>query len=141
MKTNFISENKIKRDWYIFDVKGKRLGLVSTRIAQLLIGKGKSEYSPNVVFSDHVVVVNASDISINDRKIFAKKYFHHTGYPGGIKEINFFDLRSKSPSEIIKMAVKGMLPKTKLGDKMFSYLHVFDGSDHSYTSVDLKKID
>ena len=141
MKTNFLSENKIKRDWYLFDVKGKRLGLVSTRIAQLLIGKGKSEYSPNVVFSDHVVVVNASDISINDRKIFAKKYFHHTGYPGGIKEINFFDLRSKSPSEIIKMAVKGMLPKTKLGDKMFSYLHVFDGSDHSYTSVDLKKID
>lgn len=130
MKT--ISEKDIKREWYLVDVKDQVLGRVSTKIAQLLMGKGKSYFVRNLDCGDYVVVVNAKDVKVTGKKETLKKYYGHSGYPGGFKAEALQDLRKRRPTEIIKHAVSGMLPQNRLKSKMLKRLLIFADQNHSY---------
>ena len=116
------------------DAKGKTLGRFATQIAKILSGKNKPEYTPNADMGDFVVVVNAKDIHVTGKKVEQKRYYRHSGYPGGIKSKLLGEVLDDSASEVIKSAVKGMLPKSKLGRKMFSKLKVYDDSVHPHVA-------
>ena len=124
----------IKRDWYLVDASDKILGRLSTKIASMLKGKHKPEYEPHMDVGDYIVVINAEKIRVTGNKATDKKYYHHTGYPGGIKETTFNKLLEKKPERILELAVKGMLPKGPLGRKMLRKLKVYAGTEHSHTA-------
>lgn len=123
---------KSKRVWHLVDVKGQILGRVSTRIARLLIGKDKPEFVPYLDLGDYVVVVNAGKIRVTGKKETDKIYYRHSGYPGGLKSETLGELRKRRPEEIIRRAIKGMLPKNKLQKERLKRLHVFAGAEHSF---------
>jgi large subunit ribosomal protein L13 len=124
----------MERRWYLIDAEGKILGRIATRIATLLMGKGKPEYRPNVDCGDFVVVINAEKVKVTGNKMEDKIYRKHTGYIGGLKEIKLKNLLLKKPERVIEFAVKGMLPKNRLAEKIFQKLKVYSGSDHPYAS-------
>lgn len=130
MKT--ISEKNIKREWYLVDVKDQILGRVSTKIAELLMGKSKPYFVRNLDCGDYVVVINAKEVKTTGKKETLKKYFRYSGYPGGFKAEALGDLRKRNPSEIVRHAVSGMLPQNRLRDKMLKRLLVFPSAEHSY---------
>jgi len=132
MNTQSFKKSDIEESWILVDAKGKTLGRLAAQIAQILSGKNKPEYTPNADMGDFVVVVNAKDIHITGQKKDQKKYYRHSGYPGGIKSKLLGEILEDSASEVIKSAVKGMLPKSKLGRKMFSKLKVYDESEHPH---------
>lgn len=132
MKTLTITPGDISRKWYIVDAKGKTLGRIATEIARRLRGKHKPEYTPNMDLGDYVVVINAAEVAVTGNKAEDKIYYHHSGYPGGMKSINFEKLRAKNPTYIIEKAVKGMLPKGPLGRQMYRKLKVYAGSEHKH---------
>ena len=122
----------IKRVWHHIDVKDKTLGRVSSEIAQLLMGKGKAYFVRNLDCGDYVVITNAKSVKATGNKEIQKKYYRHSGYPGGFKVETLKDLRIRKPESIITHAVKGMLPANKLQDKMLTRLFVFAGEEHTY---------
>ena len=122
----------ITRTWHLIDVKGKTLGRVSSEIAQLLMGKSKAYFVRNLDCGDYVVVVNAKDVKTTGTKEEQKKYYRHSGYPGGFKVESLKELRVRKPEEIITHAVKGMLPDNRLKDRMLTRLFVFAGEEHKY---------
>jgi large subunit ribosomal protein L13 len=122
----------IKRSWHLIDVKGKILGRIASEITTLLMGKSKPYFVNNLDCGDYVVVINATDIKVTGKKETQKKYSRHSGYPGGYKEESLMELRKRSPEDIIKFAVSGMLPQNKLKDRMLTRLFVFKGSEHAY---------
>ncbi len=122
----------IKRSWRLFDVKGKMLGRVASEIATVLMGKSKPYFVSSLDCGDYVVVVNAAEVKVSGNKELQKKYSRHSGYPGGYKEEALVDLRSRSPIDIIRFAVLGMLPQNKLQDRMKTRLFIFKGAEHSY---------
>ena len=122
----------IKRSWHLIDVKDKTLGRVSTEIALLLMGKSKSYFVRNLDCGDYVVVINAKNIKTTGNKEVQKKYYRHSGYPGGFKVESLKELRERKPENIITHAVKGMLPDNRLRDKMLTRLYVFAGEEHKY---------
>lgn len=122
----------IKRDWYRIDVKGKVLGRVSTEIAKLLLGKQKPYFVPHLDCGDYVVVTNAKNVVVTGRKEQKKKYYRHSGYPGGFRVETLAKLRGRKPEEIVIHAIKGMLPQNKLRDKLLKRLFVFEGEEHPY---------
>jgi large subunit ribosomal protein L13 len=124
----------VNRDWYTVDANGKTLGRLATELARRLSGKHKPEITPHVDTGDYIVVVNAEKIGVTGNKSKGKIYYSHTGYPGGIKDINFEDLIEKAPERVIQSAVKGMLPKGPLGREMFRKLKVYAGSEHPHAS-------
>ena len=132
MNTQSFKKSDIEESWILVDAKGKTLGRLAAQIAQILSGKNKPEYTPNADMGDFVVVVNAKDIHVTGQKKDQKKYYRHSGYPGGIKSKLLGEILEDSASEVIKSAVKGMLPKSKLGRKMFSKLKVYDESEHPH---------
>ena len=134
MKTFTATPSTIKRDWYIVDATGKTLGRLATEIARRLRGKHKAEYTPHMDTGDYIVVINAKDIHVSGNKRQDKLYRHHTGYPGGLKTINFEKLNAKKPELIIEKAVKGMLPKGPLGRDMFRKLKVYAGAQHQHAA-------
>ncbi|MEQ8661923.1 MAG: 50S ribosomal protein L13 [Gammaproteobacteria bacterium] len=134
MKTYTATPSTIKRDWYVVDASDKVLGRLASEIALRLRGKHKAEYTPHMDTGDYIVVVNASRIRVTGNKTEDKMYYRHSGYPGGIKEINFAKLRDKSPETIIERAVKGMLPKGPLGRQMFRKLKIYAGAEHKHTA-------
>lgn len=123
---------KIERRWQLVDVKDQILGRVSTKIARHLIGKDKVEYVPHQDVGDHVVVINAKEVGVTGKKEKQKTYYRHSGYPGGLRSETLGELRKRRPEEIIRRAVKGMLPKNKLQKSMLTRLHVFAGKEHSF---------
>jgi len=123
---------KVKREWHLIDAKDKILGRVSTKIAKLLIGKDKVEYVPYLDVWDHVVVTNAAEVGVTGKKEKQKIYYRHSGYPGGLRSETLGDLRERRPEEIIRRAVKGMLPKNKLQKLMLKRLHIFAGAEHPF---------
>ena len=131
----------VKRDWYEIDATGKVLGRLATEIASRLRGKHKPEYTPHVDTGDYIVVVNAEKIDVTGNKRTDKMYYHHTGYPGGIKSISFDKLLEKAPERIIETAVKGMLPKGPLGRDMFRKLKVYAGPEHQHTAQQPQKLE
>tara|TARA_B100000405_G_scaffold257317_1_gene191987 strand:- start:124 stop:561 length:438 start_codon:yes stop_codon:yes gene_type:complete len=134
MNTQSFKKSDIQETWILLDAKGQTLGRFATQIAKILSGKNKPEYTPNADMGDFVVVVNAKDIHVTGKKEEQKKYYRHSGYPGGIKSKLLGEVLDDSASEVIKSAVKGMLPKSKLGRKMFSKLKVYDDSEHPHVA-------
>ena len=134
MNTRSFKKSDIQETWILLDAKGKTLGRFATQIAKILSGKNKPEYTPNADMGDFVVVVNAKDIHVTGKKEEQKKYYRHSGYPGGIKSKLLGEMLDDSASEVIKTAVKGMLPKSKLGRKMFAKLKVYEDSEHPHVA-------
>lgn len=134
MKTFTATPSTIKRDWFIIDATGKTLGRLATEVARRLRGKHKAEYTPHMDTGDYIVVINAKDIHVSGNKRTNKMYYHHTGYPGGIKSISFEKLLAKKPEQIIEKAVKGMLPKGPLGRDMYRKLKVYADAQHQHAA-------
>ncbi|GMR17913.1 MAG: 50S ribosomal protein L13 [Gammaproteobacteria bacterium] len=141
MKTFSAKPESVKRDWFVVDATDKVLGRMATEIARRLRGKHKPEFTPHVDTGDYIVVINAEKVRVTGNKAEAKMYYHHTGWPGGIKSINFNKLQEKAPTRIIEKAVKGMLPKGPLGRAMFRKLRVYSGTEHSHTAQQPKNLD
>ena len=134
MKTFTAKPADIKRDWFVIDATGKALGRLATEIARRLRGKHKAEYTPHMDTGDYIVVINAKDVKVSGNKSKDKMYHHHTGYPGGIKEISFEKQIAKKPEKVIEIAVKGMLPKGPLGREMYRKLKVYPSAQHNHAA-------
>ena len=130
MKTFVLSEKEIRRKTYLVDARGKILGRLSTRVATLLMGKHKPEYTPFLDCGDQVIVVNAREIQVTGKKKEKRIYTHYTGYPGGIRTKSLGTLLEEKPDQVIREAIRRMLPHNKLGRKMLKHLRVFAGPEH-----------
>ena len=134
MSTYVATKDSIERKWLLIDAEGKTLGRLATEVARLLRGKHKPTYTPFLDTGDYVIVINASKMVLTGNKLDQKKYRHHTGYPGGLKEVDYRTLMAKNPEKALELAVKGMLPKNSLGRQMFRKLHVYAGADFEQTA-------
>jgi len=132
MKTYQAKKEELEYQWYLVNAEGKALGRLATELAKILRGKNKPTYTPHLDTGDFVIVVNAGKVTLTGRKMKDKIYYHHTGYPGGIKEMNAEKLLAKKPTEMIRMAVKGMLPKNSLGRQMLRKLKIYGGPNHPH---------
>jgi len=132
MKTQVPRSSDITRDWYLVDAENMVLGRIATQIASVLRGKNKPLYAPSVDTGDFVIVVNAEKIALTGNKLSDKIYYSHSGYPGGIKSISAGKLLDKKAEDIIRKAVKGMLPKNKLASQMLKKLKIYTGSSHPH---------
>ncbi len=132
MKTFVPKKNEIKKKWWLIDAQGKILGRLATETSILLRGKNKVEYTPFLDSGDFVIIINAEKIKVTGDKLEQKKYYSHSGYPGGIKEITLKDLLDKKPEDVIRKAVWGMIPKNKLGRAVYKKLKVYSGPDHPH---------
>ncbi len=141
MKTFSAKSHEVKRDWFVVDATDLVLGRLASQIALRLRGKHKPEYTPHVDTGDYIVVVNVDKLRVTGNKAQAKKYFSHTGFPGGIYGTNFRDLQAKHPGRAIEKAVKGMLPKGPLGYAMIKKLKVYGGAEHPHTAQQPKVLD
>ena len=128
----------IKREWHLIDVDNKILGRISTEIASLLMGKSKPYFVRNMDCGDYVVIINSKKVKVTGNKEQDKKYYRHSGYPGGFKEETLKELRARKPNEIIRHGVKGMLPQNKLRDRMLTRLKIFEDEKHTFSDK-LKK--
>src|SRR5687768_10080209 len=134
MRTYVATPKTIVSRWHVLDAQGKSLGRVATLAARLLQGKHKATYTPFIDTGDHVVIVNAAVVKLTGRKEDQKMYRHHSGYSGGLREERARTVRERRPERLIEEAVRGMLPKTKLGDAMFRKLKVYSGKDHPHAA-------
>ena len=134
MKTYSAKPLEVERKWYLIDADGQILGRLATTIADILRGKNKPEFTPNVDTGDFVVVINADKIQVTGKKETDKIYYHHTGFPGGLKSASFKDLMEKYPTKALEKAVKGMLPHNTLGRQQFNKLNVYAGSEHPHAA-------
>ena len=134
METTSIKLAEIKRDWYLVDAKDQTLGRLSSTIAQLLRGKGKSHYTPHMDMGDFVIIVNAEKVLLSGNKEEQKEYFKHTNYPGGAKTSSVKLLRTKNPKFILKNSIKGMLPHNRLGKKILEHLKIYVGEEHPHAA-------
>lgn len=141
MKTFSAKPESVQRDWFVVDASGKTLGRLASEIAHRLRGKHKPEFTPHVDTGDYIVVINAEKVRVSGKKTNDKIYYHHTGFPGGIKEISFAKLIQKAPERILETAVKGMLPKGPLGRDMYRKLKVYAGVDHPHAAQQPKVLD
>jgi large subunit ribosomal protein L13 len=132
VKTYTVKASDIERQWWLVDASGQTLGRLATRIATLLEGKHKPIYSPHLDTGDHVVVVNAGKVKVTGDKLIQKRYYRHSGYPGGLKEESLQTLLARKPELVIERAVKGMLPQNRLGRAMFKKLKVYGGAEHPH---------
>ena len=132
MKTISAKKQTVSRKWYVIDAEDKTLGRMSTAIANRLRGKHKAEFTPHVDTGDYVIVVYAEKVKVTGNKFTDKTYYHHTGFPGGIKSITFDKLIDRAPERIIESAVKGMMPSNKLSRAMLTKLKVYAGSPHPH---------
>ncbi len=135
MRTTYMpSAANVERKWYVVDAEGKNLGRLASEIAKVLRGKNKPIYTSFVDTGDYVIVINADKIAVTGKKLDQKKYYHHTGYIGGLKEITLRRMLETKPEAVVMHAVKGMLPKNTLGRNMIKKLHVYAGPDHKHAA-------
>jgi large subunit ribosomal protein L13 len=139
-KTVSANSETVNKEWLLVDAEGQTLGRVATKIASLIRGKHKVDFTPHVDCGDNVVVINAEKVQLSGNKWEAKEYIRHTGYPGGQRSMNAATLLAKHPERLIEKAVKGMLPKNKLGRKLYTNLYVYVGSDHEQEAQKPKKV-
>ena len=130
MKSFMASPATIERKWYVIDATGHTLGRLSSEIAKILRGKNKPTYTPHIDTGDYVIIVNADKIKVTGKKLDQKIYYNHSDYVGGMRETTLRELMDKKPTEAIKLAIKGMLPKGPLGRQMITKLHVYAGPEH-----------
>jgi len=138
-----VSANKatVEKEWFIVDAKDEMLGRLASVVALVLRGKHKPSFTPHVDCGDNVIVINAEKIKLTGKKMTDKLYVRHTGYPGGQRTQTPEDLLSKKPEAVVEKAVKGMLPKSRLGNAIFNNLHVFAGENHTHDAQQPKKLD
>lgn len=141
MKTFMAKAEEVKRKWYVIDVEGKPLGRVASETAKILKGKNKPTYTPHVDVGDFVIVLNADKVLLTGKKLDQKIYRHHSGYPGGMKEIKYRHLMAAKPEMVFELAVKGMLPKNSLGRAMFKKLKVYKGNEHDHQAQKPEKLE
>lgn len=134
MKTFSAKAEEVRHDWLLVDAEGQTLGRLASKIASVLRGKHKPEYTPHTDTGDYVVVVNAEKIAVTGKKLTDKMYYRHTGYIGNLKSTNLEDLLAKKPEEVIRLAVKGMMPRGPLGRAMQTKLKVYAGTEHPHTA-------
>lgn len=135
MKNTFMQKKQeIKRDWYVIDAKGESLGRVAAKVAHILRGKHKPTFTPHVDCGDFVIITNASEVILTGNKLDDKMYYNHSGYPGGLRERTARTMKENYPVEMMERAVKGMLPKGRLGRAMYKKLFVYAGSEHPHTA-------
>lgn len=132
MKTFSAKKETVKREWFVVDAENKVLGRLASEIAHRLKGKHKPEYTPHVDTGDYIVVINAEKVAVTGTKAEDKVYYHHTGHPGGIKRISYSEMLEKHPTRVLENAVRGMLPRNKLGRAMFAKLKVYAGTEHAH---------
>lgn len=140
MKTYSAKPGEITREWYLVDAEGKTLGRLATQIADTLRGKRKPQYTPHVDTGDFVVVVNAEKIAVTGNKLDQKKYYRHSGYPGGLRERTLRDQLERRPTEVLRVAVRGMLPKNKLARRQITKLKIYAGPEHPHTAQNPKPL-
>ena len=131
-KTQSAKKETLERKWYVVDAEGLPLGRMATKIASVLRGKHRTDYTPHVDCGDFVVVINAEKVMLTGNKMTQKVYYRHSGYPGGQKQRTPQQLMEKFPTRVVEIAVKGMLPKTKLGEAMYKKLFVYAGTEHKH---------
>lgn len=132
-KTLNANKQTVKTEWYLVDAEGQTLGRLASQIVNYLRGKHKTDFTPHVLMGTHVVVINAEKVRLTGKKMTEKIYLHHTGYPGGQRERTPKQILAKKPTELLEIAIRKMLPKNKLGSRMFSqYLHVYAGTNHPH---------
>ncbi|MDX1479419.1 MAG: 50S ribosomal protein L13 [Saprospiraceae bacterium] len=139
-KTKSFRKEDVNRDWYVVDAAEHNLGRMCTRIAEVLRGKHRPEYTPHVDCGDHVIVLNADKVRMTGNKIDQKEYLRYSGYPGGQKKATAREMLAKKPEFIVENAVRGMLPKSKLGRAMFRKLHVYTGTEHPHQAQQPKPL-
>ncbi len=132
MKSFIPNVREVKKRWHVVDAQGQILGRLATRVARILIGKDQPAYTPFIDTGGHVIIVNAGKVKLTGNKLRDKQYRHHTGYPGGLRAISAGDLLAKNPEKLVREAVIGMLPKTKLGRAMRRKLRVYGGPEHPH---------
>ena len=141
MKTDYIKASEVDKKWFLVDAEDKTLGRLSSKVAQILRGKGKVNYTPHMDMGDFVIIINAEKIKLSGRKETNKEYFKHTNYPGGTKFSSVKLMRSKKPEFLLINSVKGMLPHNRLGKKILQHLKVYAGSEHPHESQKPKKLE
>ena len=135
MKTTYMANpNTIERKWYVVDAEGKTLGRLAAEVAKVLRGKNKPTFTPHEDTGDHVIVVNAAKVRLTGKKLIQKTYFRHSGYPGGSTFVTAGNMLEKHPERVVEMAVRGMLPKNKLGEQMYRKLNVYAGAEHPHAA-------
>ena len=141
MKTQSFKQSDIQQSWILVDAKDKTLGRLASALASRLRGKHRPEFTPNADLGDYIVVINANKINVTGDKLNQKKYFKHSGYPGGIKSKSLDNVIKNSPEDAIRMAVKGMLPKNKLGKKMLTKLKIYKDNNHPHQAQNPNTLD
>jgi len=141
MKTFVAKPQDVRHEWFVIDARGKVLGRVASEVARRLRGKHKPEYTPHVDTGDYIIVINAAEIAVTGRKAQDKRYYRHTGYPGGIRETTFEKMQQRFPGRALEKAVKGMLPKGPLGYAMARKLKVYAGEEHPHSAQQPKALE
>ena len=141
MKTYVATPENRQRDWYVVDAEGKTLGRLATQIADALRGKRKPDYTPHCDTGDFVVVINAEKIAVTGDKLQSKTYYRHSGYPGGLKSRTLQEMLDKKPEDVIRLAVKGMLPRNKLARKQLLKLKIYTGAEHPHAAQQPKTLE
>ncbi|MBN2287525.1 MAG: 50S ribosomal protein L13 [Tissierellales bacterium] len=132
MRSYMAKPSEVERKWYVIDAEGKTLGRLATEVANLLRGKHKPIYTPHIDTGDHVIIVNCAKVVLTGKKLDTKMHRHHTGYSGGLKEITYREFMSKTPEQAVYLAVKGMVPKNRLGRQIIKKLRVYAGPEHEH---------
>ena len=136
MKSYMARPRTVERNWYVIDAEGQTLGRLATEIARLLRGKNKPQYTPHIDTGDFVVVVNAEKVTVTGKKAEQKVYYRHTGYPGGLKETSYEVMLDRKPTEVLRKAIRGMMPKTRLARQQFKKLKLYAGPEHRHEAQD-----
>ncbi len=130
MKTFMLRKEDVKRNWYLIDAEDKNLGRVASKAAHILRGKHKASFTPHIDCGDNVIIINSSKVNLTGDKLDKKMYYNHSGYPGGLRTRTAKEMKEKYSTEMVEKAIKGMLPKGRLGRQMFRKLFVYEGSEH-----------
>jgi len=141
MKSYMARPLEVERKWYVVDAEGKHLGRLATEIVRVLRGKNKPQYTPHVDVGDFVVVVNAGRVAVTGRKAEQRVYRRHSGYPGGMKETSYEQMLARKPTEVLRKAVHGMMPKTRLARKQFKKLKIYAGPEHPHAAQDPQRLE
>ncbi|MDZ7331319.1 MAG: 50S ribosomal protein L13 [candidate division KSB1 bacterium] len=140
MKTYSPSERDIERRWFLVDAKNQVLGRLASQVARILRGKHKPMFAPHMDVGDHVIIINADKIRLTGKKVHLKRYRHYTGYPGGLRETSFESLMATRPERVLEHAIRGMLPKNRLGRKMFTKVRIYVGENHPHVAQQPEKL-
>lgn len=140
-QTTIVKHKEVKKEWFVVDAEGQTLGRLATLVASTLRGKNKPTFTPNVDMGDNVIVINADKIVLTANKEENKKYYSHSGYPGGLKVKTAAEVRATKPNDLVEKAIKGMLPHTKLGREQFRNLFVYTGAEHKHEAQSPKKLE